>query len=152
MVGLIVSGITAFPLQQELALVSTTLQGIGLAENVPGFAEWIERISAALDATYTSYPFIAYGTDWLGFAHLIIAIAFVGPLRDPVRNIWTLQWGMLACVGIIPLALIAGWIRDLPLGWQLIDMSFAVGGVVPLLIAFVLTRRLERQTTLPAIA
>ena len=29
---------------------------------------------------------IAYGTDWLAFAHITIAVAFLGPLKDPVRN------------------------------------------------------------------
>lgn len=41
----------------------------------------------------------------------MIAIAFIGPLRDPVRNIWIIQWGMIACVLVIPLALLAGAAR-----------------------------------------
>lgn len=143
--GLVISGITAFPLQQELSFASTALHGSAVADLIPGLAEWVDRVSAALDTTYTSYPFIAYGTDWLAFAHLIIAIAFIGPLRDPVRNIWVLQWGMIACVSIVPLALIAGSVRGLPFGWQLIDMSFAVGGIIPLAFAYVLTRRLEHR-------
>ena len=49
---------------------------------------------------------------------------------------------MIACVGVIPLALIAGAVRGLPLGWQLIDISFALA-IVPMLIAYRLTRRLE---------
>ncbi|SCF41963.1 hypothetical protein [Micromonospora mirobrigensis] len=32
-----------------------------------------------------------YGTDWLAFAHLVLAVAFWGPLRDPVRNVWVVQ-------------------------------------------------------------
>jgi hypothetical protein len=59
-----------------------------------------------------------YGTDWLAFAHLVIAVAFWGPLRDPVRNIWVIEWGMIACVGIVPLALFAGPVRDIPLWWS----------------------------------
>lgn len=152
MVGLVVSGITAFPLQQELELAAATLHGVGFADALPGLAEWVDRVSHGLDATYAAYPFIAYGTDWLAFAHLLIALAFIGPLQDPVRNVWVLQWGMLACAGIVPLALIAGWVRGLPLGWQLIDISFAVGGIIPLAAAYVLTRRLERRTTtVPAV-
>ena len=102
-----------------------------------------ERVRDALIATNAQYPFLAYGTDWLAFAHLVIAVAFLGPLRDPVRNIWVIQWGVIACVGVIPLALIAGPIRGLPLGWTLIDLSFVVA-VIPLAIAWRLTRRLER--------
>ena len=76
----------------------------------------------------------------------MIAVAFIGPLRDPVRNIWVVQFGMIACVGVIPLALIAGTIRGIPLGWQLIDMSFGIVGIIPLLIVNRLIRRLERES------
>ncbi|MBT2517610.1 hypothetical protein J7E29_09220 [Streptomyces sp. ISL-90] len=54
-----------------------------------------------------------------------------------------IQFGFIACLGIIPLALIAGGIRGIPLGWQLIDISFGVLGAVPLYFAWRLTRRLE---------
>jgi hypothetical protein len=57
---------------------------------------------------------LAYGTDWLAFAHLVIAIAFLGPLKDPVRNIWVVEFGMIACLLVIPLALICGPIRGIP--------------------------------------
>jgi hypothetical protein len=33
-----------------------------------------------------AYPFLAYGTDWLAFVHLVIAVAFVGPFFDPVPD------------------------------------------------------------------
>ena len=52
---------------------------------------------------------------------------------------------MIACIGVIPLALVAGSIRGIPLGWMLIDMSFGVIGIVPLLIVYRLIRRLERE-------
>lgn len=143
-VGLVVSGVTAFPLEAELRLASDVLAQPPLSGVVPPeFASWVERVRDALIATNAQYPFLAYGTDWLAFAHLVIAIAFLGPLRDPVRNIWVIQWGVIACVGVSPLALIAGPIRGLPLGWTLIDLSFVVA-VVPLAIAWRLTRRLER--------
>jgi hypothetical protein len=143
-VGLVVSGVTAFPLEAELRLASEVLAHPPLASVVPPeFASWVERVRDALIATDAQFPFLAYGTDWLAFAHLLIAVAFLGPLRDPVRNIWVIQWGVIACVGVIPLALIAGPIRGLPLGWTLIDLSFVVA-VIPLAIAWRLTRRLER--------
>lgn len=62
-----------------------------------------------------------------------------------MRNIWVIQWGMIACVAVIPLALIAGSVRGIPLGWMLLDMSFGVFGIVPLLIVYRLTRRLEAE-------
>ena len=143
-VALVVSGLTAFPLETELRIGSDVLHSLGF---VPAeFTAWIDRVRDALIATNDAYPFLAYGTDWLAFAHLVIAVAFIGPLRDPIRNIWIIQFGMIACVGVIPLALIAGTIRGIPLGWQLIDMSFGVFGIIPLLIVYRLIRRLERET------
>ncbi|WP_353112202.1 hypothetical protein [Microbacterium sp.] len=143
-VGLVISGVTAFPLREELSLASDLLHRTAVGSWFPDVTAWVDRVAAALAENGERHPFIAYGTDWLAFAHLLIAVAFIGPLRDPVRNVWVTQWGLIACLGIVPLALIAGSIRGVPLGWQLIDMSFGVVGAVPLLIAWRLTRRLER--------
>ncbi|MCE4027051.1 hypothetical protein LXM50_13815 [Microbacterium sp. Au-Mic1] len=144
-VGLVVSGVTAFPLREELRLAAGVLDGSVLSALLPDATAWVNRVADALADTGTRYPFIAYGTDWLAFAHLVIAVVFVGPLIDPVRNIWVIQFGVIACAGIVPLALIAGSVRGIPLGWQLIDMSFGVLGVIPVAIAWRLTRRLERM-------
>jgi hypothetical protein len=78
------------------------------------------------------YPFIFYGTDWLAFAHVVIAVAFWGPLRDPIKNIWVVEFGMIACVMVIPLAMIFGPIRGIPFFWRLADCSFGVFGIIPL--------------------
>jgi hypothetical protein len=51
-------------------------------------------------------------------------------LRDPVKNIWVVEFGMIACGLIIPWALIFGIVRGIPLFWTLIDMSFGVFGVI----------------------
>lgn len=142
--GLIVSGVTAFPLREELGLAARTLDGSALSALLPDAVGWVDRVAGALADTGARYPFLAYGTDWLAFAHLIIAVVFLGPLIDPVRNIWVIQFGAIACAGIIPLALIAGTLRGIPLGWQLIDMSFGILGVIPVAIAWRLTKRLER--------
>ena len=95
-----------------------------------------------------AYPFLAYGTDWLAFAHLVIAVAFWGPLRDPVRNVWVVKFGMIACAGVVPLALIAGAARGIPWWWQAIDISFGLVGIVPLLFAWAGIRRLDGRTRL----
>jgi hypothetical protein len=84
--------------------------------------------------TNNRFPFLAYGTDWLAFAHLVIAVAFLGPYRDPVRNKWVITFGLFACAGVIPLALIAGPIRGIPIEWRIIDCSFGVIGAIPLLL------------------
>ncbi len=95
-------------------------------------------------ATDRAYPFLAYGTDWLAFAHLVIAVLFVGPLRDPVRNVWVVQWGMIACAAVVPLALIAGPVRAIPFPWRLVDASFGVFRIVPLWMCLRDICRLER--------
>ena len=147
--ALVLSGITAFPLESELRVGAHLLADSPVAARLPGVLLWVERVRDALISTNACFPFLAYGTDWLAFAHLVIAVAFLGPWRDPIRNIWVIQFGMIACAAIIPLALIAGTIRGIPVGWQLLDMSFGVIGVLPLLIIHRLTRQLERETRPP---
>ena len=141
-VGLIVSGITAFPLLHELELL-VRWRGIKGDSNLGGLDSWLLTVRDGLKASYAVWPWLAYGTDWLAFAHLVIAVFFIGPLLDPVRNVWALYSGVIASVAVIPLALICGEIRGVPLGWRLIDCSFGVGGLVLLLYAIYLTRRLE---------
>ena len=135
-IGLILSGLTAFPLQTELGWLislfhSSALQAIAQST---GLLQWIERVNDALRNTNTLYPFLAYGTDWLAFAHLVIAVAFIGPYIDPVRNKWVITFGLIACAGVLPLALIAGHFRGIPLPWRLIDCCFGIIGAMPLLI------------------
>src|SRR5215471_17325906 len=83
MAGLILSGLTAFPLTIELRILRSFL-GIDPAVSpgsYSGLQHWIATAAAALQEIDVKYPFIAYGTDWLAFAHLVIAVAFIGPLR-----------------------------------------------------------------------
>jgi hypothetical protein len=134
--ALLLSGVTAFPLQEELALLDRLFgPASAAAGSWPALSAWIHRVYTGLSETYRSYPFIAYGTDWLAFAHIVIAIAFLGPLRDPVRNLWVVEFGMIACVLVLPLALICGPLRGIPLFWRLIDCSFGILGIIPLWLA-----------------
>jgi len=139
-VGLVISGSTAFPLVTETRLLADLLHVVPAPD---ALVAWVDRAHEGLAATGRDYPFIAYGTDWLAFAHLAIAIALWGPWRDPVRNVWVIEWGMICCLGVLPLALIAGPIRHLPWWWELIDMAFGVVGVVPLLVVRRLVKHLE---------
>ena len=148
MVGLVASGLTAFPLAPEAQLLNHALGPV--RDQAPALTHWIELVSLGLSETGTRYPFLAYGTDWLAFAHLMIAVAFWGPLKDPVRNIWVVQFGLIACAGIIPLALICGPIRGIPFIWTCIDMSFGVVGAIPLLLAYRHIRRLDQPSPVPA--
>ena len=70
----------------------------------------------------------------------------VGALRDPVKNILLFQFGMIACVLLVPYAFAFGGLRGIPIPWRLIDCSFGVFGVVPLLYSLKLTRSLENKT------
>jgi len=144
-VGLVLSGITAFPLQRELVVLNHLfgVTAIPPANGEPALHAWLRRVLDALTATDRDYPFLAYGTDWLAFGHLAIAVAFLGPLRDPVRNRWVLVFGLIACAGVIPLALIAGEIRGIPIYWRVIDCSFGVFGAVPLLLCLRWVRQIE---------
>jgi hypothetical protein len=141
--GLILSGITAFPLVYETHWLATFATA---HPSLPeGLIAWLNRLHQALTDTDTRYPFLAYGTDWLAFAHLVLAAAFIGPYRDPVRNKWVLQFGLIACAGVLPLAFIAGPIRGIPFFWRLIDCSFGIFGCIPLLICLRLVKALEVQ-------
>jgi hypothetical protein len=131
-IGLLLSGLTAFPLAWELELLDRLISNSPVPALWPGLARWISLVNTGLQQTYRLYPFMAYGTDWLAFAHIVIAIAFWGPLKDPVRNIWVVEFGMIACMLVVPLALIAGPVRGIPIFWQLIDCSFGIFGVIPL--------------------
>lgn len=134
MAALVVSGLTAFPLQWELDLLARWLGAgdMALPSQYTGLLYWIVTVRNGLRATYAAYPFIAYGTDWLAFAHIVLAVFIVGAWRDPVRNIWVVQAAMVACVLVVPLALICGPVRGIPVYWRLIDCSFGLLGFVPL--------------------
>jgi len=123
---LFLSGLTAIPLEKELSFLSRCFSPTNM------IGAWIQKVYLAIVHTNKEYPFLAYGYDWLAFAHFVLAILFIGPLKDPVRNKWVIEFGMIACVLIIPFAFIAGHFRDIPVGWRLIDCAVGVIGLIPL--------------------
>lgn len=143
-VALVFSGITAFPIEWELRIAHTLIQQCDCSNDV---TQWLERTYTGIADTNARYPFISYGTDWLAFAHLVIAIAFVGPLRDPVRNIWVIEFGMIACVCIFPLAFIAGAARGIPIFWRILDCSFGITGGLLLAACYTRIKQLEQIQT-----
>lgn len=140
MVALILSGVTAFPVETELKwlLAHPSLIPVSLHE-------WLQRCYAALKETNAKFPMLAYGYDWLAFAHIVIAMAFIGPLNNPVKNAWIIDWAILACFAVIPLAFIAGPVRQIPVAHILIDCSFGIIGLVPLFICKNWIRKLSMQ-------
>jgi hypothetical protein len=144
-IALVLSGITAFDLPPEVRLLKAWFgPDTATGEAFPGLAHWLCKVSDGLEWADRDYPFLAYGTDWLAFAHLIIAVSFIGPIRDPVRNIWGVEFGMIACLALIPLALICGTIRGIPWFWQVVDCLFGVLGIIPLGIVWRMIRSEQR--------
>lgn len=145
MFGLIISGLTAFPLVAEMNVLGNIMGRGTFVESIwPEMAQWISLVQQGINDTNARYPFMFYGTDWLAFAHITIAISFIGPLRDPIKNIWGMQFGMIACILLIPLALICGPLRGIPFFWTLVDCSFGVFGIIPLVIAYRYIKRIMR--------
>jgi hypothetical protein len=141
-IGLVLSGATAIPLPGELNWLANLA---GSHNGASVFAQWLLRVQDAVIDTEARHPFLFYGTDWLAFGHFAIAIAFIGALRDPVRNRWLFDFGLIACMMVIPYALVFGGLRGIPFWWRLIDCSFGVIGAVPLWFCRQWTGELERS-------
>ena len=132
--GLVASGATALPIPTELeAAVSLLGEDMRAGGAVPEFAaHWFRTLKDGIRAASVQAPFLFYGTDWLAFGHLVIALAFVGALRDPARNRWLYQFGMIACA-LVPLwAFAFGQLRGIPLWWRAVDSAFGFVGFVPM--------------------
>ena len=138
MIALVISGLTAIPIERELSFLTKVFEDSNVMSN------WLQRVYDGIYDMNRQYPFLSYGYDWLAFAHFALAVLFTGPLKNPVKNVWVIEFGMIACVLVIPFALIAGSYRDIPFWWRLIDCSFGVIGFIPLLICFKKIRQLEK--------
>ena len=140
MAALIISGLTAIPVRSEINFLYKMTEDIGFVQS------WMEKLHDGINETSDKYPFLFYGYDWLAFAHFVIAILFIGPLRDPVRNKWVIEFGMIACLLIIPFALVAGHFRGIPFWWRLVDCSFGIAGLAPLIICSRKINKLEQMS------
>jgi hypothetical protein len=128
-VGLLLNGISAVPLKSELNIL---LANTGM---LPKFLrDWWIYVDKGVTDTNNNYPFMRYGFDWLAFAHLLIAIAFIGPLKDPIKNEWVVRWGMIASALSIVMALAWERMRAIPLWWSCIDAFIAVVAFIVLMI------------------
>lgn len=125
-VGLFLSGLTAIPIETGLQFLTRSVP----IDTMIG--EWLDTVYLAIVDTNRNYPFLAYGYDWLAFAHFVLAVLFIGPYKDPVKNKWVIEFGMIACLLVIPFALIAGHLRGIPVWWRFIDCAFGIIGLVPL--------------------
>ena len=145
--GLVISGVTAIPIESEVTWLAKVTGAHRLVDApgstpAPAWEVWLCRVEGALREANGKHPFIGYGGDWLAFGHFMIALVFVGAWRDPVRNRWLFDFGLMACALVIPYALVFGGLRGIPLWWRLVDCSFGVLGAVPLWLARREVRRL----------
>lgn len=139
-IALILSGVTAFPVETELHWLLQYKTSFPEA-----LGNWLQSCYDAINDTNGKYPMLAYGYDWLAFAHIVIALAFIGPFREPVKNKWVIDWAILACTAVIPLAFIAGPVRHIPFFHIIIDCSFGVLGLIPLIICKRWINQLENK-------
>ena len=146
--GLVISGVTAFPLLHELNLLVSFLvdetESLN-ADHYTGLAHWVLTVREGLDVTYAKYPFIAYGTDWLAFGHIIIALFFIPTYKEPVRYKYNYTVGVWAFVLVIPLALICGEVREIPIYWRFVDCMFGIIALFPLFYIKHLIKKIEAK-------
>jgi hypothetical protein len=136
-VCLVTSGLTAIPVRTELGALAWALDVPPGANpmDFTGLQQWIAQVREGVEATGRQYPFIFYGFDWLAFAHIVLGILFLGPVLDPVRNLWVITFGMIACGLVVVWAMAVGPFRGIPIYWSLVDCSFGVFGFLPLALA-----------------
>jgi hypothetical protein len=82
--ALFVSGLTAIPIVPELTFLLQIFS--------PGsfMRYWLQKVLSGYRQVNEQYPFLLYGYDWLAFAHFVLAILFIGPYNDPVKNIFVI--------------------------------------------------------------
>jgi hypothetical protein len=138
---LVLSGLTAFPLEWEIRVMQNWRNYLPDVLHA-----WYDRISEGIVVTNARYPFMAYGTDWLAFSHIIIALFFLAPFKDPVKYSLLIDIGILACGLVLPLAFICGPVRGIPFFWSLIDSSFGIIGAAVLYYIRIQIKKMEKQT------
>lgn len=136
--GLAVSGLTVFPARAGIRWLMGVAGG--------GLRAWLGTCLEGLDVVSLRYPSLLYAGDWLAFAHLMLAVLFLGAMRDPVRNLWVVQFGLVSCAAIVPFALVLGPLRGIPPAWTAVDCAFAPAAGIPLWIAYREIRKEEGRT------
>ncbi|MCE3294844.1 MAG: hypothetical protein K0R65_558 [Crocinitomicaceae bacterium] len=136
---LILSGVTAFPIDSEMNWLY--MNRSFFPDNI---SDWIFSIWRDIQNTPDT---LFYGTDWLAFAHIIISLFFIPVYRNPVKHQVNLHIGMIACLAVFPLAFICGPIRGIPFAHQLIDCSFGVIGFAVLFFINNQINRLKHEST-----
>lgn len=135
-----ISGLTAVPLEWG----TRRLAGITAGWGDP-WAGWSARVAGEVADIAVHHPLLFYGTDRLAFAHIVIGLAFIGPLRDPVRNRWVIEWALWACALVVLVAFAWAPVRGIPFFWRCVDASFGILGAIPLWLVLRDIRALEQR-------
>ncbi len=140
--GLLVSAVTIWPAVSELKFAVRLAWGDTAPTGT--LHKFVLQAINGLEDVGARYPFMLYAHDWLAFAHIVLALLFAGAMRDPVRNIWVVQCGLIMCALVPVLAGICIPLRQLPSIWFLIDFAFAPSAALPLWIALRAIRHAEK--------
>jgi len=133
--ALILAGTTAIFPREGLRLLSPLFQPGSILDSLwPSMAQWLVLVQQAIEETYSNFPFLAYGYDWLAFGHYIISIPFIMAIRDTSKIPWVINYGIFACITLFPFAFVFGAIREIPIFWRGVDALFGIGGLIVLLI------------------
>lgn len=135
MMLLILSGLTAFPLKTEVEFLYVHKDVFPTL-----LSRWISEVHFAIASTP---DLVLYGTDWLAFAHIIIALFFIPVYLDPVKYKVNVLIGVAACFLVFPLAFVCGPIRGIPFFHQVIDCSFGFIGGLLLYVVYIKINQLE---------
>ncbi len=131
--GLLAAGVTVWPAVWELKTAVRLVWGD--AAPTGAVHRFLLEVILAIESVKAEHPFLLYAGDWLAFAHIVLAILFAGAVRDPVRNVWIVQCGLIMCLGVPILAGVCIPLRGLPWQWFLVDSAFAPAAALPLWIA-----------------
>ncbi|MCB9262838.1 MAG: hypothetical protein H6607_10730 [Flavobacteriales bacterium] len=119
--GLLIAGLTGFFVPQGMDLLTNSF-----FIKIPVLADWLPFVKQGVSVVDNQYPFIWYGTDWMVFAHILLAILYIGLYNDPIKNEWLATFGLISSAAVFPLAFIMGSVRHIPFVWQLFDCSFGL--------------------------
>ena len=122
---LILSGLCYFSLPFLSKKILSFIDAFGIRGELYSFAM---KLIQAANYNEAHYPFMGYSTDLLGFAHLTFALLFGGAVMDPNKNEWVIRFGLMVCVLLIPTVLLAGWVREIPIIWRVVNCFFGVFG------------------------
>ncbi len=130
--GLFLSGVTIWPMEWELSTLVALVWGDAAPTSPDSIHAFLLDVLASWRRAEAEAPFLLYGFYWLAFAHIMLAVLFAMVIKDPIRNVMVVRFGLLCCVCVPVLAGVFIPIRGLPPLWFLVDSAFAPACALPL--------------------